>query len=215
MCFIKVIIQRQWYGEGGRQTTHKALVPPCAMPCTTLHWRPRGLLLCFGRSHCLSADVSQSHDYRVTAEQAEGAALAIPSSKQYQCIGGSGGEGEGLLQAQGKNTSWNVVGFTKHKREHRNHQEASLNCGNKEEPSFSRPRTICNTFNKGSQSVGMEQHCGCQARCVLYRLWLSSCSPAKWRRATWVHWSGDFVHTGIFLCLYRVKRSWDTQNPQT
>lgn len=151
---------------------------------------------------------------RLQRNKAKELCLQFLPQNSISALGAVEEKGKGCCRHKERDTSWNVVGFTKHKKEHINHQEASLNCKKKEEPSLSRPRSICNTFNKGSQSVGMEQHWGCQARCVLlHRLWLSSCSPAKWGRARWVHWSGDFVYTGIFLC--RVKRSRDTQNPQT
>lgn len=65
-----------------------------------------------------------------------------------------------------------------------NHQEVSLNCGKKNEPLLSRERTECNTFDKGSQRIEMEQHWGCQARCPSS---LSVVTPAKRRSAISVH----------------------------
>lgn len=165
MCFIKVVIQRQWCGYRERQTTHKAvIVLPCAMPCTTLHWRLRGLL-CFGRSHHLSAVVSQSHHYE--QNKVRELCLQFLLQNSISALGAVEEKEKGYCRHEERDMSWNVVGFTKHKKEYRNHQEASLNCGKKDKPLLSRPRTKCNTFDKGSQSVGMEQHWGCQARCPL------------------------------------------------
>lgn len=180
------------------------------MPCIELHWTKRGHL-CFGRSHHQSAVVSHSHNWAYSrTKQGICACNSFLNGISTLWCQGSRGEREDGCTHEERDMTWNVVGFTKH--EYRNHQKASLNCGKKNKPLLSSPRPKCNTVDKGSQSVGME-HTGGVRQGVLYRLWLLSCS-AKQRRSRSVHWSGDFVHTEIFLCLQQVKRSWDSQNPQ-
>lgn len=98
ICFMKVVIQRQWHGDTARQATHKALIVfPCAKPCASRHCGPRGFLLCVGRRH-LSVTVSQSQDYGVTAEQGDGAALTLLLSKWHQHTGAIEERGKGCCR---------------------------------------------------------------------------------------------------------------------
>lgn len=102
MCFMKVVIQRQWHGDPARQTTHKHSL--CSLMESP---EPEGTGNQEGFSCALGEDITcvwqwvRARINEDPAEQGDGAVLTFLLSKWYQHTGAIEEEGKGCCR-QGK-----------------------------------------------------------------------------------------------------------------